>query len=179
MSSKAGQKNIALRKRRTEANAALDDEEAPAAKHRDGLVVTEAPSGATCGRWAEGHPELDIDAIEARYQAAERGGWYSRADAEFKSRARVAEIRRLRQEIRDGVAEASSADALIFYQETGECQKGALVELGAALHAGVPVYWIGPEYSTAPSHRLVRHAPTVAAAISEIMGRQRPNTESP
>jgi hypothetical protein len=64
------------------------------------------------------------------------------------------------------IAEASTSAAFIFYHEAGECQKGALVELGAALHAGIPVFWVGPEYSTAPRHRLVLRSPSVESAIA-------------
>lgn len=38
------------------------------------------------------------------------------------------------------IREASNAKALILYQETGEEINGALVEVGAALVSGVPVY---------------------------------------
>lgn len=67
------------------------------------------------------------------------------------------------------IAEASKAGAFIMYQEPGEVQKGALVELGAALQAGVPVWWVGPEYSTAPRHRLVRRVETIESAIRDAL----------
>lgn len=39
------------------------------------------------------------------------------------------------------IAEASAATAFIMYVEDGETHKGSI---GAALHAGVPVFWVGP-----------------------------------
>lgn len=55
------------------------------------------------------------------------------------------------------IAEASGAAVLIMYVEPGEVHKGSLVELGAALHAGTPVLWVGPEYSTVPRHQRLVH----------------------
>ncbi len=69
------------------------------------------------------------------------------------------------------IRQAASATGFVFYHEGGEIQKGALVELGSALHAGVPVWWIGPEYSTAPKHRLVQRVESVEEAIRQIMGK--------
>lgn len=64
------------------------------------------------------------------------------------------------------IAEASSAAVMVVYVEPGEVHKGSLVELGAALHAGVPVLWVGPEYSTAPRHRLVTKVSSIDLAMS-------------
>lgn len=52
------------------------------------------------------------------------------------------------------IREAATAAALILYCEPGEILKGALVEVGAALAAGVPVLWVGP----AGSHTVTQHA---------------------
>jgi len=41
------------------------------------------------------------------------------------------------------IAESSGADALILYRQDGEPLKGALVEAGAALGAGRPVFAVG------------------------------------
>lgn len=41
------------------------------------------------------------------------------------------------------VEEAKAADRLILYCEPGELHKGSLIEVGAALAAGVPVYCVG------------------------------------
>lgn len=64
------------------------------------------------------------------------------------------------------IGEASGAVAVVVYVEPYEIHKGSLVELGAALHAGVPVFWVGPEYSTAPRHRLVQRVETIERAIA-------------
>src|SRR5580700_1340580 len=42
------------------------------------------------------------------------------------------------------VREASTATALIHYCEDEEVVKHALAEIGAALAADVPVFWVGP-----------------------------------
>lgn len=42
------------------------------------------------------------------------------------------------------IAEAAACDALILYMEPGEALKGALVEVGAALAAGRPVFVVAP-----------------------------------
>lgn len=63
------------------------------------------------------------------------------------------------------IEEATTCAAMIVYVEPGEVHKGSLVEVGAALHAGVPVFWVGPEYSTAPRHRNVRRVATLDEAI--------------
>lgn len=39
--------------------------------------------------------------------------------------------------------EIAGADALVSYVEPGETLKGSLVEVGAALAIGVPVFWVG------------------------------------
>lgn len=68
------------------------------------------------------------------------------------------------------IGEASGAAALVMYVEPGEIHKGSLVELGAALHADVPVFWVGPEYSTAPRHRLVRRVETLEEGLRLALG---------
>ena len=53
------------------------------------------------------------------------------------------------------ISEAASAAALIVYREEDETLKGAWVEVGAALAAGVPVFAVGvDEFSIAKSGRL-------------------------
>lgn len=64
------------------------------------------------------------------------------------------------------IAEATTCAAMVVYVEDGEVHKGSLVEVGAALYAGVPVFWVGPEYSTAPRHRNVRRVATLDEAIT-------------
>lgn len=73
---------------------------------------------------------------------------------------------------RRNVDEASTACALLVYVEANETMKGALVEIGAALARGVPVFWVGPtdgpsgEY-TVSHHRLVRKVVSIAQAVRE------------
>ena len=67
------------------------------------------------------------------------------------------------------ISEASTCAAMIVYVEEHEIHKGSLVEVGAALHAGVPVFWVGPEYSTAPRHRNVRRVATVESALAGML----------
>jgi hypothetical protein len=65
------------------------------------------------------------------------------------------------------IAEARSAKALVLYAEDGEALRGAYVEMGAALGAGVPVYLATPlDYCTAARHRGVTWCPSVDAAIA-------------
>lgn len=69
------------------------------------------------------------------------------------------------------INEAKSAGAVILYREDGETLKGALVEVGAALGAGVPVYVVGcidtSEYSWL-NHPLVTLCRTVDSALRLI-----------
>lgn len=56
------------------------------------------------------------------------------------------------------IIEASSASALIVYNEPGERMKGALSEIGAALAGGVPVYWVGPDSDPeGKEYTVIRH----------------------
>jgi len=57
------------------------------------------------------------------------------------------------------VREASEADCVLCYAESGEVLKGALVEVGIALGHGIPIIWVGPELS-------VCHHPSVIRASS-------------
>ena len=65
------------------------------------------------------------------------------------------------------IREASTAAAFVMYVEPGEVHKGSLAELGAALHAGVPVFWVGPEVGSVRRARRV----TICSTIEEAMGR--------
>lgn len=72
---------------------------------------------------------------------------------------------------RRGIDEPSSADFLIAYAEEGERQQGALVEIGAALSAGVRVLAIGPvikESSAFAHHPLWRWCGSLNEAIDII-----------
>jgi hypothetical protein len=65
------------------------------------------------------------------------------------------------------IREASTAAAFVMYVEPGEVHKGSLAEVGAALHAGVPVFWVGPEVGSVRRARGV----TICVTIEEAMGR--------
>lgn len=54
------------------------------------------------------------------------------------------------------VREASSCTSMVVLHEDGEVMRGALVEMGAALAHGRPVFWAGPSYLSALSHPLVQ-----------------------
>lgn len=66
------------------------------------------------------------------------------------------------------VAEAAAADATVVYGEPGETLKGALVEVGAALAAGKPVYAVGDldDNGTWRLHPLVVRVETVDDALA-------------
>lgn len=67
------------------------------------------------------------------------------------------------------VEEAMNARALILYAEEGETAKGSLVEMGAALAKGVPVYYVGPvDLLTALRHPNVHHCRSVEGALQRI-----------
>lgn len=61
--------------------------------------------------------------------------------------------------------EASTAAALVMYVEPGETHKGSLAEVGAALRAGVPMFWVGPEVGTIRRARGVTICETIEDAI--------------
>jgi hypothetical protein len=67
------------------------------------------------------------------------------------------------------VREASTAKALIVYCETGEILKGALVEVGAALGAGVPVFAVGCEHQNFCHHPLVTRCASLKAALADAL----------
>lgn len=63
------------------------------------------------------------------------------------------------------ISEAASATAFIMVVSAGEIHKGSMVELGVALHAGVPVYWVGPTIGSVWKARGV----TVCVSMSEAL----------
>lgn len=68
------------------------------------------------------------------------------------------------------LAEATSAEVLIVYMEPGETLKGAWVEVGAALAAGVPVIGVGIEdFSIAKSGKILNCA-SLEEAIETARG---------
>lgn len=62
--------------------------------------------------------------------------------------------------------EATTCQVLIVYREPEDVLKGAWVEMGAALAAGVPVYAIGLEEFTIAKYAGVKHFPDMKAAIA-------------
>lgn len=78
------------------------------------------------------------------------------------------------------IREASTADALIVYVEDGDRLKGGLVEIGAALGAGIPVYVVTRGYDALADtelvaqlgswvrHDLVCRAASIESAVAEI-----------
>ncbi len=69
------------------------------------------------------------------------------------------------------VREAATASALIAYSEPGEQLKGGLVEIGAALAAGVPVFWVGPIAGQISTHHPGVH---VVASLEEAFALATP-----
>lgn len=64
------------------------------------------------------------------------------------------------------VEEAAGAAAVLVYNEPGERMKGALSEIGAALAAGTPVFWAGPDVDPeGKEYTVVRH-PLVTRCLS-------------
>lgn len=64
------------------------------------------------------------------------------------------------------IAEAAGAAAVVVYNEPGESMKGALVEIGAALATGTPVFWVGPQNdSSGKEYTVIRH-PCVTLCLS-------------
>lgn len=66
------------------------------------------------------------------------------------------------------IREASAASALVIYCEKDEVLKGAWIELGAALHAGVQIYAVGIEGFTVAHHPAIRHFPTMKDAMTAV-----------
>lgn len=63
------------------------------------------------------------------------------------------------------IREAAEADVLILYREDGEILKGALIEAGAALLAGVPVHAVGCEDFNFSMHPLMTNHADLASAL--------------
>lgn len=66
------------------------------------------------------------------------------------------------------IREASTASAFVIYRETDDVLKGGWIELGAALHAEVPVYAVGLEGFTVANHPAIRHFPTMKDAMTAV-----------
>lgn len=70
------------------------------------------------------------------------------------------------------IREAATADRVVLYCEPGELHKGTLIEVGAALASGVPVYcvgWCDSMSDTFARHPLWHVAESVEAAIGRPM----------
>jgi hypothetical protein len=74
------------------------------------------------------------------------------------------------------VTEAKTASAIVVLRDPGDTLKGALVEIGAALSAGVPVFYVGDmsEQGTWHYHKLCQRCDTVAHAFQKIMDSPAP-----
>ncbi len=68
------------------------------------------------------------------------------------------------------VREASTASAFVMYVEPGETHRGSLVEIGAAILAGVPVFWVGPAVGSVRRARGVTICVTIEDAIGRAVG---------
>ena len=66
--------------------------------------------------------------------------------------------------------EASEADCLLVYCEPGDQLKGGLVEVGAALSAGKPVYAVGPMDGSWVHHPLVTPCATLGEVYEKLGG---------
>lgn len=71
------------------------------------------------------------------------------------------------------ISEASSASALLIYREPGEILKGAWIEMGVALAAGVPVYAVGIEEYTIANAAGVTHFADIESALADIAKEER------
>lgn len=67
------------------------------------------------------------------------------------------------------VREIQESTKLIVYSEEGESQRGALLEMGIALGAGIPVLWLGAPYSPRRGHhplvRVISHNDVAALMV--------------
>jgi len=70
------------------------------------------------------------------------------------------------------ISEVSSSRAVMLYHKQGEVQKGALVEVGAAILAGVPVFVFGDvihdELGSWLNHPSVCRCSSVEVAVSMV-----------
>ena len=66
------------------------------------------------------------------------------------------------------VAESASAAALLFYHEPGDEQRDALIEIGAALASGVPVFVVGDPPGSWVHHALVTRCVSLDEAVEAV-----------
>ncbi len=69
------------------------------------------------------------------------------------------------------VMEAATASAVLLYVEPGDLLKGALVEVGAALACGVPVYIVGEPDGSWVNHPYCHRCESVDDAVIAIRHR--------
>lgn len=65
------------------------------------------------------------------------------------------------------INESKTCAAMVVFREPGEVLKGAWLEMGVALSAGVPVYAVGCEEFTIGKSGLIQHCRHVPEAISK------------
>lgn len=70
------------------------------------------------------------------------------------------------------LADIKGSDALLFYSEPGEIQKGAIAEFGIAFALGKKLFYVGPleDSVTAVEHEKVIHYPTLEKFFAEQCG---------
>lgn len=67
------------------------------------------------------------------------------------------------------MAEAASSNALVIYREPDEILKGAWIEMGIAMAAGVPVHAVGIEEFTVAKYSAITHHRTMGAAVAAAL----------
>ena len=68
------------------------------------------------------------------------------------------------------IAEVTSSDAVIAYHEPGDVWKGAFVEVGAALGAGIPIHLVGDPPGSWVGHPLVVRHVRLDKAVAAVTG---------
>lgn len=77
------------------------------------------------------------------------------------------------------IAESASAAALLLYHEPGDEQKGAYVEVGAALASGVPVFVVGEPPGSWVNHALVTRCVSLSEASEKALAIASAPTRDP
>ncbi len=70
------------------------------------------------------------------------------------------------------LSDIQQSDALVFYAELGEVQKGAIAEFGIAFALGKKLFYVGPleDSLTALEHERVVHYPSLKALFAAECG---------
>ncbi len=73
------------------------------------------------------------------------------------------------------LSDIQGSDALLFYSEPGETQKGAIAEFGIALALGKKLFYVGPieDSLTAVEHESVKHYKSLELFFKEECGIQK------